>query len=714
MAMTIEQQRALAMASAKAAAAQAHPTAPGATAAPPPGLVPGSREYADWAAAQARAGNKLPAVGPQPAPVQQHSAADQIDAGFTSAVNALPIVGPKALEGIQNVRAAVQGQPLAAVQSQDVGNEAANPTASTVGSVVGTVAPFAVGGEIPMVAKVLGMDSSVPLLARSLASMGTSAAITGADSFVRNGGDIGQSARDAALGGGFGLIAPGAGDLIGKAAGWAGNKIAQGVDALTNVDRAAGRVTNGAIAQDVKSGKMMSPADEANAAINAQPVINADRFGTNTRNLARTAANADSTAQQALNDTVQQRFLTQAPRAVDFVKRVTGGNVNDLALQDSVRAAARQSNRAAYGRAEAHPNAQAILTPDIVQLFQSGTFRKAVQDATATAAEDAAINGGQAVRNPFVFDAQGKVSLRVNPDGSKAIPNLKFWDIVQRNLRKASEKAARVPDGLSDSTSINQIRGKLLDVLDTAVPDFKTARAGAAAAFGAEDAIDAGRKFVSQRMGIPEATRAYAKFTPAERKAFATGFASELIDKIGAASDTVNVINSVFGSPAARKQVELALGKNAATELEHFVRVENIMQMTKQAVQGNSSTARQLIASGLIGGGLGGAIGGWDPRNVASGAFLLTAGRAGMRALGKSVDQKVMQRVAELLSSNDPAALTKATQSAVWSPAFREAINAIEHGLSALTRGAATDAVRSGPVQIMVNGGSAPTAAPGP
>lgn len=643
----------------------------------------------------------------------QPSIGDQLSAGFSSGVKAIPFVGPAALSGLEQLKATVQGRTPEDVAASDQAQVEQNPTAATVGTVAGNVLPFMVGGEIPAVAKVLGMDAAMPLLARTLASGGSQAAITFGDQLSR-GESLGQAGFDAGVAGLGGMAAPGVGDFIGHMVGGLGNKVAGAWDAVTNTDRAAGRVVNGAAAQDVKAGAAMSPVDEASAAANSQPVINADRYGQNVRTLSRTAANADPTAEQALKAQVEQRFLTQGNRAKDFVTRTTGGNVDDLALQDSITQAARQSNRGAYNRAYADPNAQAVFTPELAQLFQSPTFRKAVQDATATASEDAALNGGKAVKNPFVFDAQGAPSLRVNPDGSKAIPNLQFWDIVQRNLRMAGEKAARVPDGLSDATKIGQLRGKLLDQLDGAVPAFKVARTGAAAAFGAEDAIDAGRKFVSQKMGIPEARRAYAKFTPEERKAFATGFASELIDKINATRDRVNVINQVFGSPAARSQVELALGSKAAGELEQFVRVEDIMDMTRHAVSGNSTTAKQLIASGLIGGGIGGAVSGWDPREMASGALFMAAGRAGVRAMGKAVDQKVMQKVAEMLTSADPKAMQQAMQSAQMSPAFRTALQAIERGLSAAVKGETIGAMRPAPTMITVNGGSSPTSVSAP
>jgi hypothetical protein len=650
-------------------------------------------------------------LGPQPqsapqAPAQQpQSIGDMLSAGFTSGVKALPFVGPTVLGGLENLKGMVQGRSAQDVAATDQAQVEANPTASTVGNVAGTVAPFAIGGEIPAVAKLLGMDSTVPLLWRSLAGLGSNAAISGGDALVR-GASPQQAAQDALIGGTIGAAIPGAGDLLGKGAAMLGKRIAPTIDALRNPQIAGQKMISGAAARDLKAGNAMTVADEATAALNGQPIVNADRFGEGVRTLARTAGNSDPAAGEALKSLTEDRFLTQAPRAAAFVKRITGGATDDLALQNTIQQAARNSNSAAYGKAYMSPGAQMVWTPEIKQLFQSPDFIAAVHGAERTAANDAASSGVKAVKSPFAFDAKGNISIRTNPDGSKAVPNLQFWDIVQRNLRAGSDKAYRAGDNLLGS-QLSEMRKQLVGSLDNAVPAFATARKGAAAAFGAEDALDAGRKFVGQPMGIPEAKAAYAKFTPAEQKAFGVGYASSLIDKINAARDRVNVINQVFGSPAARSQVELALGKNAAAQLEHFVRIEDIMQQTKNAVQGNSSTAKQLAAMGALGGLGGGILGGWDPRNMATGAGLMMAGRLGARALGKAVDQKVMQHVADVLASHDPAAVNRVILNATMSPQHSNAIKAIQLGLKSVARGIATTATRPQPTQITVNGGNA-------
>lgn len=101
--------------------------------------------------------------------VADQSLGDQLSAGFTSGVRAVPIVGPGALNGLEQLKGLVQGRDAADVATSDAQQVQLNPTASTIGGVAGTVAPFLLAGEIPAAARLLGIDSaasfSLPTLA---------------------------------------------------------------------------------------------------------------------------------------------------------------------------------------------------------------------------------------------------------------------------------------------------------------------------------------------------------------------------------------------------------------------------------------------------------------------------------------------------------------------------------------------------------------------
>jgi predicted transcriptional regulator len=181
----------------------------------------------------------------------------------------------------------------------------------------------------------------------------------------------------------------------------------------------------------------------------------------------------------------------------------------------------------------------------------------------------------------------------------------------------------------------------------------------------------------------------------AEKDAFSVGFSSELIDAINASRDRVNVIESIFGSQSARDRIRIALGPQKARELEAYVKLEQTLDMLRTATQGNSTTAKQLIQAGLMGGGAGGLgylASGGDFTTGMSAATVAVLGRRGLQMLGKQVDDQVMKTVAEVLASPDPAKLQRAIQNASLSKAHMEAIDGIMRGIAAASRGAVVPA----------------------
>lgn len=450
------------------------------------------------------------------------------------------------------------------------------------------------------------------------------------------------------------------------------------------------RRLSGAIRQDIASGARMTQGTERVAADAGADVLNADRFGSAIRTLARTASNVSPQADNIFRQATEQRFVTQGNRAVNFVRRLMSGATDDLALQDQLRTAARTTNKAAYDKAYSAPNAKAIWSPKIRQLLASDDFKTALREADKVAANDAAITGRPAIRNPFTFDADGNVTgLRQLSGGGNALPNLEYWDIVQRTLRTKADEAAAGGKRLLAS-QIRDMRSGLLSELDSAVPQFKQARQGAAGFFGAEDAIDAGRKAVKTTKATPEIERAVAAMTPAEKDAFSVGFSSEIIDAISASRDRVNVINSIFGSQSARDRIRIALGPHRARELEAYVKMEQVLDQLRTATQGNSTTAKQLIQAGLMGGGAGGLgllASNGDLTTGFSAASIAILGRRGLQMMGKHVDDQVMKRVAEVLSSSDPSQLQRAIQNASLSQAHMDAIEGIMRALASTSRG---------------------------
>lgn len=528
--------------------------------------------------------------------------------------------------------------------------EAQHPYAHMAGEVAGGLA-LPIGGGVGA--------ATVPLRIGRGALIGAG---TGALYGAGAGEDTSHRLTGAAMGAGTGAVVGAAAPAVVEGALQAASRIIQPivrtVQGATNTEGEAGRRVITGLQRDFdRQGPSMTPEEIAAANAAGSPRAIIDAGGDTTHALARSSANTSPEARAALTDMVQDRFGTQNDRAAGFVQHLTGATGDNPATVEALQTAARQANRPAYARA--YRDGQTVWTPEIEQLTQAPAVQSAIRDATQTGANRAALDGFQPVRNPFEFDATGRMTLRTNPDGSQAVPSLQFWDHVKRNLDDQYNKLTRA-GARSEAADVNGLRQSLVGHLDQAVPSYQTARAGAARFFGAQDALEAGSQFVTSRMNNAEAQRAFNRMSAPEQALFRQGYASSLINKIGEMGDRRTILNSIANSPAERQRMEIALGPQNARAMEAFLRAEGVMDRARNAVTGNSTTARQLAELGLAGGayGIEGLHGGFsDPRAIGTAAVVW-----GLTHGSNRINERVARRVGEMLASHDPAVLNQGVQ----------------------------------------------------
>lgn len=648
---------------------------------------------------------------PEPQGVGQRLV-DSTVATLSGLVNGIPVIGPLAQNttdmiggGIAQLAGGDYGDYVRG--QQDVRERASQsaPLASIAGNVGGAIGSFGGLGSLAGGAEALGLTSSYGglrgLVDQSVKALGSTQLLSTVDNMVR--GDSPMEATENAMGNSLLSGAVPAASAATRALGRGVKRVAQPLINASNPENAAARALANNIAKDRSVGGGLGSAEEAALSRAGAPVMNIDRFGEGIRRLGRASANSSSEAGAILRDRAQTRFQDQTGRAQTFLTDLMKGATDDLALQDAIREAAKKSNQANYSKAYNSPEARAIWSPEIAELMQSGTFRSAVTAAESRGADRAAIAGFKAVKNPFEFMENGSVGLKVNPDGSRALPSLQFWDQVKRNLDGMIGAAKRQGDNtvVADLTGL---KNKLVNSLDNSVPEYKTARGVAASFFGADDAVDAGRKAAVSTRKNPEIERAVKDMTKEEREAFSVGYTSEIIDMLKERGSRQNVINAMFDRPAAMERLKIALGPQRASEFEAYVRGEQIIDMTRVALSGNSTTAQQLMDLGIAG-AAGGAAGyftsGGSLTQAGMTAALFTAGRKGLSALGKKTDEKVMRKIAEMLSSQDQAVIEKALKDASLSKSAMDALKAIQNGLDIAARGAAMSA----PLEITIGGG---------
>lgn len=570
--------------------------------------------------------------------------------------------------------------------------EEQHPIASTVGEIGGALA-LPVGGAAGG--------------ATALARVGRGAAV-GAGYGALSGAGEGEGAADTAsratMGGALGAAAGGAAPVVLQGIEAAGRGIARAAEPIINsargfsdVEGEAARRVVSAVRRDVRNGDTgLTPGEFAGARADGQPAMIMDMGGETTRALGRSAANTSPEGRSILDRAISDRFEGQSGRVTDFLNR-TFHYPNAHAQQQAIDQVERTTNRAAYQRAY-NAGDRDVISPELERLLGAPAVGQAMAKAVESG-KNRAITQGFGAFNPPVTIENGIVRFNRGPNGAPASPNLQLWDYTYRELRDSAQAAFRAGRN-EEGGSLRNLAQTMRTELDRLVPEFGRARSTAAGFFQAENALEAGQNFVAQNFGNRQAREAIGRMTPAERQLFQDGFVSRYVETVERSPDRRSILNKLANSPADREKLEIALGRDRANELETFLRVEGVMDLARGAIQGNSTTARQLIEAGLAGGvGYGAATGDWSPQSVFTAAFVGGLARGAASRVNHSIDQNVARRVAGMLASDDPTALRRGVALVSRQPRF---LNALRSADVSLARAASAEVPSGGAVQSLV------------
>ncbi len=426
--------------------------------------------------------------------------------------------------------------------------------------------------------------------------------------------------------------------------------------AAVNPAAEAERRVLGSGAEDAAAGGLNLDAQGvANARAAGQDPRVVDVGGETIRAEARRAANLSPNARKDLENFVTGRFETQTQRLGDFIGQLVrspwgGRGPNAFLTREELQQAARASRGPLYDAAY-QDGAKGIMTPTLEQLATAPTMQNAMKSAHQEILNRMATGRSTGFR------------------GATGAPTLEFWDLTKRRLGD-TENALLRSGNKSEAADVGSLRTQLVNELDAAVPSYAPARGTAATFFGADDALDAGEKFVNGRFDLQSARQALTKMTPQERDLFAEGFASRYIDSLNKISDKRNILNAINASPDARSRLNIALGPNRARSVESFLRVEQFMDLVRGAM-GNSTTARQLVELGL---------GGYGLYQQDPNAMALSLLSMGSRWAGRTMDRRVSEQVVKLLLSSDTDAFLKGIKQVSSGPVL-QTLRALDKGL---------------------------------
>ncbi len=513
--------------------------------------------------------------------------------------------------------------------------EEQHPIASIAGNVAGAVAlPVGAAANAATLPGRMATGAAVGAGLGGLSGVGEGSGV--ADSLARG-------ATGAAIGGALGGAAPAAIEGVIRGARAAAGPIANTVRGIRNSDDEAARRVATAIERDMQADpaavSRLTPQEFAASRQSGGPATIMDVGGETTRALARSAANTSPEGRAALSRTINERYEGQSDRVTGWMRNAFNfpdANAQSAALTD----VAKSVNRPAYAKAYAEGRV-GIWDNELSELSQAPVVKDAVNAALKQAQNKSAsgpLNGTTIER----WVNNGK-------------PTLEFWDLVKRQIDQEINVAKRAGKN-EDVGTLTEVKNVIVSKLDSAVPSYAKARAGAAHFFDAQDALEAGKNYVTKNVPNSDVRRALSHMTPTERQLFQDGFVSEYIANLNKIGDRRSVLNKIAESPAAREKLTVALGRDKTAELEAGLRVEGIMDLARNAVQGNSTTARQLAELGLAGGAYGFSGGGMNPLSD-PGAVMNAALAYGALKGKNKINENVSRKVAEMLTSSDPAKL---------------------------------------------------------
>lgn len=475
-------------------------------------------------------------------------------------------------------------------------------------------------------------------------------------------------------------------------------------------------------ARALKRGKSAPPRrflneqDMTAAEAAGQRTMVSDIGGDATRLKLDAAANISDEGSNELRGAAAQRQSDSGSRVTDVVND-TFGDTNPKTIADGLRKQARVENEAAYGVADANPNATHMWNPVLQRALSTSAGKKALKSAIIKSRDKALRNGEDIIEPVFVENADGLMEFSGQfrrPNGQPANIqgmglNLRFWDSVKKSMQDDVDELMRA-GRKEEAADIIGIKNEMVDNLDHTVPEYKTARGTAKEFFGKEDALEAGADYFRRMKSfdIAEARDALQKMSAPERELFARGYAGELVTRISTMGEAENVAK-LFKSPQDRMRMRDALGNTVADQLEAYTHREVVQSYLGTLLGSNSLTAKRQIAAeglragaGAVGGGY---LSGGDPTSMGIGALVGLASRGGYRFTQRKVIERYAREMAELATSDDEAVIARILTKVSQDPGYMAFSRSVSAGISGAGRAAGRT---GGPAQINIPGGGLP------
>lgn len=360
-----------------------------------------------------------------------------------------------------------------------------------------------------------------------------------------------------------------------------------------------------------------------------------------------------------------------------FSRNLLGTHYTAPEFADAVDQFGRQERDRVYTVARSVPAAQSMHPNLFANLPQTPVFEEAERQAVKNAANVPEWG----IQPPQVIPGQPGGTYH-GPNGLQNVPNqpptiqpgnLSYYDQVKRELESIMDQASRSGDTTRFESARNA-RSKLIDVLDTTVPEYREARGVAADTFKAASAPEAGARFftLSDDYDLNEFRKAFSSYNPQQQQAFRIGLMGRLEQELSSKNPTV-ITNKFLKNPQFLEKFNFAFGPEVAGQIRSKVLAENMMQQAdkiranlrsqqniKKMNEGLKTTGLATAGAALAGDlattqFVAQALSSLGVSPVAA-AFAGTVGGvtlAGQLAMN-AVERRVAGRMIDIIKSNDP------------------------------------------------------------
>jgi len=502
---------------------------------------------------------------------------DEIGAGIGAGFNALTGQG----EGFSEDFSRLQGE----ISGANQGAREQNPGTFLAGELASVVVP---GGPAARVAglggKALGkLLPEAGRFAQGAAQGGTVGATFGAGATE---GGLAERAQGAGIGLGLGLglgaVTPGAVDLVaGAGRGIArtlglGNQTARGqqkfAEALMRDHTPDVRFDQGAVqALERKLANIRQTKPQATLA---------DVGGENTKNLLRAAANVASTGANKLNKFLDKRQFSQNERLERDLGKALG---NPSEFATSVDDIIRQRGQAAN---EEFALALAVETPLTPQL--RSVLERPVVKLVQRRAQQRLANEGQ----PIGLESRTREIHLIK---------MELDDMI--GAAKRAQATGNKPQAGINARTLQIVKKDLLGAVNN--PSYKDALknfAGASALKdAAEEGFDKALKLSTEQLG-----KTFRDLSSSERELFKLGAVRAIAGKMRTLDRMRDRTKNLFSNPDIEQRLRVLIpDQRTRRELQRSIQIERNFAETRRAIQGGSTTAKQLAQGQQAGEGVG-------------------------------------------------------------------------------------------------------------